>query len=79
MRADRDALLEELGAAHTGHSLIGDDQGRVLLLKDFQPLSPVRSRQDTVVRLEGVLEKLEDRDLVVDDENRVLVISPDWI
>jgi len=66
-----DGALQELDAGHDRHHLVGDDQRHVLALEDLEPLGAGAGAQHPVVVLEGELQRLEDRLLVIDDENRV--------
>ena len=71
LRVALDRLLEELDTAHRGQHLVGDDERDVLALEDLEPLFTAGRREDAVIGSERQLEGLEDRRLVVDDEDAV--------
>ena len=66
-----DHLLEELDPAHRGHHLVDDHQRDLLALEDLHTVVTVGRREDLVVLAQGHLEGLEDRFLVVDDEDAI--------
>src|SRR5262249_19510280 len=74
-RAALDGALQELDARHARHHLVCDHQRHVLALEDGEPLLAAGGGEDAVVGAEGELERLEDRDLVVDDEDPVGVTA----
>ena len=63
--------LKKLDAAHPGHRLIRDDQGDVFAVEDPQAFFTARRSKDAVLEPKRQLETLEDRVLVVDDQNPV--------
>ncbi len=67
---DRDGALQELGAAHAGHHLVHDHERDFLALEDLDARAAVAGGEHAVVVAEGELDRLEDRRLVVDDQDR---------
>ena len=71
LRLALDHLLEELDPAHRGHHLVDDHQRDLLALEDLHAVVAVGRREDLVVLAQRQLEGLQDRLLVVDDEDAV--------
>jgi hypothetical protein len=63
-------LGEELDAAHVRHALVGEhDRDRRLLVEDLERAARVGRGEDLVLAFEGEGHRLEDRLLVVDDQD----------
>ena len=70
-RVALDHALEELDAGHAGHHLVGHHHRDVLAIEDREPLLGARRREDAVLGAKRQFETLEDRLLVVDDQDPV--------
>src|SRR5262249_49852974 len=66
VRAGAAQDFEQLGAAHLGHSLIGDDHGKRPLSEQLERLGAAGGRHDVEMLFERSLENDEILDLVVD-------------